>query len=247
MEAKIKAILLDIEGTTSDILFVKNVLFPYARDNCENFLIEHFEEPEIQIIIDDLVELSQQRDQRLIIRSENRAEFVRSIVENVHWQISEDRKTKELKNLQGKIWKVAFESGEIKGHVYEDVPRKLKEWTESGLKVYIYSSGSVEAQKLLFGHSEYGNLSEFLSGHFDTNVGHKQEAQSYKNIAEELKLSPTEIIFLTDIPKEVFAADNCGMKTTIVDRPNNPTFIDSEIRNRFKIVNNFDELVMENL
>lgn len=241
MESKIKAILLDIEGTTSDVLFVKNVLFPYAHDNCENFLNHHFESPEIQAIIDDLVELSQ-RDQRPIIRSENRNEFVKAIVDNVHWQISEDRKSKELKNLQGKIWKIAFESGEIRGHVYEDVPRKLKEWTEAGLKVFIYSSGSVEAQKLLFGHSEYGNLLKYLIDHFDTNVGHKQEVQSYQNIAEALKLSPNEILFLSDIPKEVIAAENAGMKTSILDRPNNPTILDEEIRKQFKIVKSFDEI-----
>lgn len=241
VQNEIKAILLDIEGTTSDILFVKNVLFPYARDNCENFLNQHFESAEIQKIIDDLVELSQ-RDQRPIIRSDNQQTFVKSVVENVHWQISEDRKTKELKNLQGKIWKIAFESGEIKGHVYEDVPRKLKEWTEAGFNVFIYSSGSVEAQKLLFGHSEYGNLLEFLSGHFDTNVGHKQEVESYRNIAKEIGLSPSEVLFLSDIPNEVIAAENAGMKTAILDRPNNPTILDDEIRKRFKIVKNFDEI-----
>lgn len=242
MQNEIKAFLLDIEGTTSDIKFVQNVLFPYARDTCENFLNQHFDDVEIQKIIDDLVELSQQRDQRPIVRSDNKNEFVQSIVANVHWQISEDRKSKELKNLQGKVWKVAFESGEIKGHVYEDVPRKLKEWTEQGFKVFIYSSGSCEAQKLLFGHSEYGNLLEFLSGHFDTNIGHKQEDQSYRNIADALKLQPSQILFLSDIPNEVIAAENAGMRTAILDRPDNPTILKEEIRKRFKIAKNFDEI-----
>lgn len=241
MEGEIKAILLDIEGTTSDILFVKDVLFPYARDNCDNFLHQHFECPEIQKIIDDLVELSQ-RDHRPIIRSDNRAEFVKSIVANVQWQISEDRKSKELKDLQGKIWKIAFESGGIRGHVYDDVPRKLREWNEQRFKVFIYSSGSVEAQKLLFGHSEYGNLLEFLSGHFDTNIGHKQEVQSYQNIAETLKLLPHEILFLSDIPNEVIAAEKAGIKTFILDRPNNPTILNEEIRKRFRVVQTFDEV-----
>lgn len=236
-----KAILLDIEGTTSDILFVKNVLFPYARDNCHSFLNQHFNEVEIQKIIDDLVTLSV-IDGRLIVRSDDKEEFIDSIVLNVQWQISEDRKTRELKNLQGKIWKVAFESGEIRGHVYEDVPRKFKEWTDKNLKLYIYSSGSVEAQKLLFGHSEYGNLLEFLSGHFDTNVGHKQEVKSYQNIAEAINIPAEQILFLSDIPNEVIAAKSAGMKTTIVLRPNN-TEISDEIKSQFKTAKNFDEIL----
>lgn len=238
----IKALLLDIEGTTSDILFVKNVLFPYARDNCRSFLYQYFDDPEIRKIVDDLVTLSE-LDGRPIITSDNREEFIDSIVSNVHWQISEDRKTRELKNLQGKIWKIAFESGEICGHVYEDVPRKLKEWTDKNLKVYIYSSGSVEAQKLLFGHSEYGNLLEFLSGHFDTNVGHKQEVKSYQNIAEAINLPAEQILFLSDIPNEIIAANSAGMMTTILIRPNNAEISD-EIKSQYKTAINFDEILV---
>jgi enolase-phosphatase E1 len=238
---KIKVLLFDIEGTTTNICFVKDVLFPYARNNCKNFLIENFDEPEIKSALDDLCELAV-RDEIPIERSDNKEEFINAIVSNVHRQISEDRKTKELKNLQGKIWKVAFESGQIKGHVYEDVPRKFKEWIEKGYKLFIYSSGSVEAQKLLFANSEYGDLLELISGHFDTNVGAKQEKNSYMNIAKEIKVEPEAVLFFSDIPGEVVAAAAAGMKVVVLDRPNNPTELTDEIRKQFNVVNTFDEI-----
>lgn len=220
---------------------MKDVLFPYAKSNCRTFLYKNFDEPDIKNAVDDLCDLSV-KDGTPIERSSDKEEFINSIVANVHLQISNDRKTKELKNLQGKIWKVAFESGEIKGHVYPDVPVKFKEWVEQGFKLYIYSSGSVEAQKLLFANSEYGNLLEFISGHFDTNVGHKQEATSYKNIAKEINVDPEHIVFFSDIPGEVIAAEKAGMKTVILDRPNNPTELTEEIRKRFKIIKSFEEV-----
>lgn len=131
---------------------------------------------------------------------------------------------------------------QLPGHLYEDVPRNFKKWVDDGRKIFIYSSGSVEAQKLLFANSEHGNMLEFISGHFDTNVGHKQESQSYKNIVDELKGPAGNILFLSDIPNEVSAAEEAGMKVVILDRPNNPTELNSEIRKRFKIVNTFDEI-----
>jgi enolase-phosphatase E1 len=241
MMSETEVLLFDIEGTTTNILFVKDVLFPYARNNCRKFLVENFEVPEIKAAIDELVDLSV-RDGIPIERSGDKEIFVDSIVANVHQQISQDRKTKELKNLQGKIWKVAFESGAIKGHVYDDVPRKFKEWKNRGYKLYIYSSGSVEAQKLLFGNSEYGNLLDLLSGHFDTNVGHKQESQSYMTIAKEINVEPKKILFFSDIPGEVVAAEKAGMRVVILDRPNNPTELGGEIREKFKVAKTFDDV-----
>lgn len=236
-----EVLLFDIEGTTTNISFVKEVLFPYARNNCRKFLIENFEAPEIKSAIDDLCELSE-RDGIPIKRSDDKEAFIDSIVTNVQQQINEDRKTKELKNLQGKIWKIAFESGVIKGHVYEDVPRKFKEWKKAGYKLYIYSSGSVEAQKLLFANSEFGNLLEYIDGHFDTNIGHKQESQSYLNISKEINIDPKKVLFLSDIASENFAAEKAGMKSIVVDRPNNPIKLCEEIRKSFNVVQTFDEV-----
>lgn len=130
----------------------------------------------------------------------------------------------------------------ILGHLYEDVPLNFKKWVEGGLKIYIYSSGSVEAQKLLFGHSEYGDMRSYISGHFDTNIGLKQDVQSYKNIVKELNEKPEDILFLSDIPNEVIAACDAGMKAIIIDRPNNPTELGEEVRKRFAIVKAFDEI-----
>jgi len=239
-------VLCDIEGTTTDIAFVKDVLFPYARDNCKDFLMAHFEEPEIQEIINDLVELSI-KDGKPIEKSEDKTAFVDSIVANVHQQISEDRKTKELKALQGKIWKVGYENGSIKGHVYDDVPTAFEMWQRmTGHVIYIYSSGSVEAQKLLFKYSVKGNLLSYIWGHFDTNIGHKQEAQSYKNIVKEiqkvLKIEADDVFFLTDIPNEAIAAKEAGMRPIILDRPNNPTMLSADIKRQFKVVTSFVDI-----
>lgn len=128
------------------------------------------------------------------------------------------------------------------GHVYDDVPQAFKSWVAQGHKIFIYSSGSVEAQKLLFEHSKHGNLLSFISGHFDTNIGHKQDSQSYKNIAQEIKVNAEEILFLSDIVNEVVAAESAGMKVCILDRPSNPTELTDSVRANFKIAKTFDEI-----
>lgn len=130
----------------------------------------------------------------------------------------------------------------ILGHVYDDVPANFSKWVEQGLQVQIYSSGSVEAQKLLFTNSKHGNLLKYISGHYDTNIGHKQESQSYKNIIRQLNVDASEVLFLSDIPNEVIAAQESGMHVLILDRPNNPTKLSAEIRCKFKVVKTFDEI-----
>lgn len=242
----IEIILVDIEGTTTNISFVKDVLFPYAKVNCKSFLSQHFDDPEIKSIVNDLIQLAI-RDEKPIEENTDKEKFIDSIVANVHWQISEDHKTKELKNLQGKIWKVAFEDGSIKGHLYEDVPRNFLKWIEEGRKLFIYSSGSIEAQKLLFGNSEYGDMSNLITGHFDTNVGHKQESQSYMKIAKEINIESNKILFLSDIPGEVKAAQKVGMNVILIDRPNNPTDLEENVKREIKIVKNFDEICLQGI
>ena len=127
--------------------------------------------------------------------------------------IDEDRKATPLKALQGMIWRKGYEAGELKGHVYDDTPEFLRRWHDRGLKLYVYSSGSVEAQKLIFGHTAHGDLTPLFSGYFDTRVGGKREAQSYKTILRDTGLSAPDVLFLSDIGEELDAARAAGMKT----------------------------------
>lgn len=235
----IKAIICDIEGTTTSISFVKDILFKIAAEKSKIFLSENFDE--LKTIIDELYNLSLEDNFKLKHDSSNREKYVEAIDEYVQHLINTDRKGKPLKDLQGKIWRYAYENNLIKGHVYDDVAMNFKKWTEKGLKLYIYSSGSVEAQKLIFGYSLSGDLTPYLSGYFDTNVGLKQKAASYQNILDAIKLKGENVLFLSDIPNEVFAARTAKINSILLDRPGNAS-ISEEIRAQFKVVKNFDEI-----
>lgn len=190
-----KAILLDIEGTTSSISFVADELFPYARKHLADYVAAHPEE--VAPIL---------------------AEVPGDPVETLIQWIDEDRKATPLKTLQGLIWAKGYADGELTGHVYPDTPEAIRRWVDRGIRVNIYSSGSVAAQKLIFGHSIAGDLTPLLSGYFDTTTGPKREAASYAKIAEALGLAPAEILFLTDIQAEADAAREAGVQALIVDR-----------------------------
>ena len=209
----VKAILLDIEGTLSSISYVKDVMFPYSKKKLKQFLEENRENEKVKQIIKQVEDIE---GKKLSL------EEVAQILEK--W-IDEDKKVTPLKELQGLIWKEGFESGELKGHLYEDAYKKLKEWKDKGYKLYIYSSGSVGAQKLYFSHSEYGNILDLFSGHFDTKIGNKKEQKSYEKIAKEIGLKPEEILFLTDNPDEVKAAEKAGMKAIRIVRPEDSEYI----------------------
>jgi enolase-phosphatase E1 len=233
----ITAIICDIEGTTTSISFVKDILFPHAYENCEKFLDDHYDEPEIQEILTDLANLEGSH----IVKSDDKIVNIKNFTKLIQTLIAEDKKVKPLKQLQGKIWKQAFESHAIKGHVYEDVARNFQKWTESGIKIFIYSSGSVEAQKLLFGHSQDGDLTKYLSGYFDTNVGHKQEQASYENILREIKVDAGRVLFLSDIYGEVEAASEAGINCIILVRPGNYALTSAE-QEKFTQTPNFDSI-----
>jgi enolase-phosphatase E1 len=233
----LKAILCDIEGTTTSISFVKDVLFKIASDECHNFLNANFDDPEIQKIIAELLKESGNEN-----CEDSKEKKVQVTTDYVQQLIKADKKVKSLKLLQGKIWKNAYEKGLVKGHVYDDVLSNFKRWTEKGYKIFIYSSGSVEAQKLIFSYSTHGNLCEYLSGYFDTNVGHKQEEASYQNILNEIGLKGEEVLFLSDIPAELDAAFSVSISCILLDRPNNPTKITNEIKQKFKVAKDFDEI-----
>lgn len=200
-----RAILLDIEGTTGSIAFVHEVLFPYARARLAAFVADHPQAaaPLLQAV----------RDAEGAPLSSD-AEVVGRLLA---W-MDEDRKATPLKALQGLIWQEGYESGELKGHVYADAERAMRAWKAAGLSLYIYSSGSVAAQKLLFGHSICGDLTPLLSGYFDTETGPKQAAQSYSLIAERIGAAPGEVLFLSDSAAEIAAAHEAGLQAVLVGR-----------------------------
>ncbi|MFA5941272.1 MAG: acireductone synthase [Sinimarinibacterium sp.] len=197
----IKAIVTDIEGTTSSIDFVHQTLFPYAKSHMRGFLRAQAGSDAVQHLLAD-VEQVEGRDLAL--------DEAADVLER--W-IAEDRKLTPLKALQGMIWKTGYEAGELKGHVYADTPEYLRRWHAAGKALYVYSSGSVEAQKLIFGHTDDGDLTPLFAGYFDTNIGGKREAASYARILAELKLAGDEVLFLSDVGEELDAARAAGMQT----------------------------------
>lgn len=202
-----QVILTDIEGTTSSISFVKDVLFPYARAHLPAFVETHADDDEVRHWL------------REAAKEADLAEPTRQQVIDVliAW-IDADRKSTALKALQGMIWKDGYTSGEYRSHVYAEVPARLRAWKEAGKRLYVYSSGSVPAQKLLFGHTDAGDLTPLFDGYFDTEVGGKREAESYRRIAVEIGIAPAEILFLSDIVQELDAAQAAGLGTILLAR-----------------------------
>lgn len=203
----IRAILTDIEGTTSSISFVKDVLFPFAKSRLRDFIAENAADPVVVEALAEARELAGQPD----------LDQAGTIALLASW-IDEDRKAKPLKTLQGRIWEDGYRSGVLKGDIYADAIEGLTAWKDAGLALYVYSSGSVLAQKLIFGHTTSGDLTPLFSGYFDTAIGSKLEATSYAAIAREIGLAPQEILFLSDNTRELDAAREAGMKTIGLDR-----------------------------
>lgn len=200
----VDAVVTDIEGTTTSISFVHDVLFPYARDHMEEYVDLHKHEIEVQKILNDVQNMEG-------ISSEE-------VVPTLLAWMAQDKKITPLKTLQGLMWEDGYKRGEFQGHVYEDANQQLRGWTAQGLPIYIYSSGSVKAQKLLFSFSVYGDLTPFFSGFFDTNIGGKKESASYAKIAKEINVPPNRILFLSDSMEEIYAAKEAGMQTILVSR-----------------------------
>ena len=203
----VAAILTDIEGTTSSIAFVHDVLFPYAAAALPAFVAENAARPEIATILDAVRQESGEPD----------ADNDRLTAIMLEW-IAADRKITPLKQLQGHIWQHGYESGDFTGHVYADAADELHRWTASGIELYVYSSGSVGAQKLLFGHSDAGDLTSLFRGYYDTRIGHKKEASAYRKIASDIGHPAASILFLSDVSEELDAAKAAGMRTIQVVR-----------------------------
>lgn len=197
----IQAILTDIEGTTSSLSFVKDVLFPYSRARLPDFVRTHRNDPTVQKLLEDVRrEVNQPLDEDGVID-----QFIR-------W-IDEDRKITPLKALQGLIWESGYRQKDFHGHIYADALNALRAWKANGLSLYVFSSGSIQAQRLLFGHTEHGDLTPLFSGYFDTTVGNKREAMSYRRIGDTIGIPADRILFLSDIKEELDAASDAGMQT----------------------------------
>ncbi len=211
MDKQIKYILSDIEGTTSSISFVVDELFPYFRAHIQE-LPKMAQVSEVKESFAQVIQLVKEEEGKSITTTEE-------VIAYLDQWSREDRKVTPLKTLQGFVWKKAYEEGAIKGHVYDDVPTCFNKWRTLGLKIGIFSSGSIHAQKLLFQHSCFGDLSKHLSNYFDTKTGTKRDAFTYKLIAEILDLEPKQILFLSDIKEELMAADEIGFQTMQLVRP----------------------------
>ncbi|HEX6717046.1 MAG TPA: acireductone synthase [Pyrinomonadaceae bacterium] len=218
----VKSILLDIEGTTTPIDFVHDVLFSYARDHVRDFLTDNLDSAEVRADV-ALLREEHEVDVRESRNPPSLANDIESIATYVKWLIARDRKSTGLKSLQGKIWQQGYLAGVLKSQVFADVRPALERWRARGLSISIFSSGSVLAQRLLFAHTEAGDLTRFIDNYFDTEVGKKGEPNSYRRIAEALNLRSDEILFISDVVTELDAAREAGMKTLLSIRPGNPS------------------------
>jgi len=219
----VKSVLLDIEGTTTPIDFVHQVLFSYARTRVRDFLTANLDSAEMR------TDIALLRDEHAADVRESRkpppfdVTDIGSIATYVEWLIGRDSKSTGLKLLQGKIWREGYLAGDLKSQVYADVRPALERWRAHSLNISIFSSGSVLAQQVLFAHTEAGDLTPLIDNYFDTKVGKKGEADSYRQIAEALKLRTSEILFISDVVAELNAASEAGMKVLLSVRPGNPT------------------------
>lgn len=226
----IKAIITDIEGTTSSLSFVKDSLFPYARAHIDEFLRANVNNETVQKLLTD-------------INAEVGTELTldQTIAQLIQW-IDEDKKITPLKSLQGLIWETGYQRGELKGHLYTDAIRNLQIWKAQGFDLYVYSSGSVYAQKLLFAHTEVGDLTPLFSGYCDTHIGGKQDCNSYENIVAHIGLPAEQLLFLSDIEAELNAAQAAGLHTIWLTRDDAPQASASHWQ-----VRDFDAIELERL
>ena len=207
----VKYVLTDIEGTTTSVKFVYDQLFPYFRSHIGD-LKSMIQQPDVQEAFRLTVKLSLDLEGRKL-------NSVDEIINTLNRWSEEDRKITPLKSVQGILWEDGYKKGELKGHVYADVLPALEHWKSLGIQMGVFSSGSIAAQKLIFGYSELGDLTPFFSHYFDTTTGGKKEAETYPKIADAIGLQPSEIIFLSDITGELVAADAAGFQTVQLVRP----------------------------
>jgi len=226
----VAAVLLDIEGTTTPIAFVYQTLFPYVRAQLARYLDQHAATPQLASVIDRL-----ERERA----ADPDAPPSGPIAGYIEWLMDRDRKSTPLKDLQGLMWEAGYHRGELIGDVYGDVPRALTRWQDEGIGVGIFSSGSVLAQRLLFSYSTAGDLTSLIRWYFDTTVGSKREAVSYRRIADRMAIAPDSILFVSDVVPELDAAHDAGMQTRLSIRSGNAAQPEGHAH---QIIRDFDEL-----
>lgn len=224
-----ESVLLDIEGTTTPVDFVYRVLFPYAQENLADWLAGNPDDPAIGRVFEEYAQ-DCSSGKPAIHSQQSPAPYL-------NWLMSQDRKSPALKEIQGKIWESGYKIGSLKGAVFPDVKGALERLQAAGKRTFIYSSGSVLAQQLLFSHCTEGDLTAFLSGYFDTAIGPKLESSSYGKIAEEINCAPSEILFISDSLAELRAASACGMTVMHSCRPGN-----KDLPAEFPVVQNLLDL-----
>ena len=198
----IRAIIVDTAGTTTDLNFIQDVLFPYSRSAMADFLEQNQGNVLVDYCISDVKDIALEQDASLA-----------RVIEILQLWIDEDRKVTPLKTLQGLIWKQGYNRAEFTGHIYPDFIEAIERIKAHGIRIYSFSSGSVDAQKLLFSHTDAGDLTKHFSGHFDTRTGNKLDKQAYSNICNTISLKPKQILFVSDVAEELKAAETAGMVT----------------------------------
>ena len=240
-EHDVRLVLLDIEGTTTPIAFVHDVLFQYARARLNAYLRAHAAEDELRGVVATLrVEWLEDAKAKLEPPAWALADLP-AAARYLDWLMDRDRKSPGLKRLQGDIWRAGYRDGTLKGEVFADVPLALKRWRDAGLDVAIYSSGSVAAQKMLFSTTAHGDLTAFLTGFFDTAIGPKIATDSYCRIASVTGREPARILFLSDAPAELAAARAGGCQVLLAVRPGNQP-VKEEPADR--VIRSFEEIQM---
>ena len=242
LATKTRAVLLDIEGTVTPISFVHDILFPFARDHVRDYLIQNSKKSEVQQDIAALIRerSAEEESGELLTQVREGGWSIDAVVAYVNWLIKRDRKSPALKSLQGKIWEHGYRDGTLKAPLFDDVVPNLERLRAEKIRVAIFSSGSVLAQKLLFAHTDTGDHTDLIEQYFDTSVGSKVSSSSYGEISRQLELSPDGVVFVSDVANELAAARDAGMSTLLCLRPGNQPQSTAE---QFQAIRSFSEIL----
>jgi enolase-phosphatase E1 len=243
--SSVRGILLDVEGTTTPMDFVYQVLFPFVRAHLKDYLRRNADSAELQHDLSMLRTEHEQDSKQGLAPPEwaadgDRDAQIESVARYVFWLMDADRKSTGLKALQGRAWQEGYDRGQLKSRLFPDVLAALRYWKSKNLDVRIFSSGSVLAQRLLFSHTEVGDLTRFLGGYFDTNIGPKTSAESYRQIANEFHLPAAEVLFISDMTAELDAAKRAGLQTLLCARPGN---LPQPEKHDHGVIRSFDDVV----
>ncbi|XP_013397492.2 enolase-phosphatase E1 [Lingula anatina] len=248
----VKVLLLDVEGTTSPISFMKNEVNQYVTENIQEYLTKNWESEELQNVITSLREQAQQDKEagtegvvEVKAADDPQEEVIASITENLKWQMSQEKATTAACQLQSQILREAFKMEKMKGKLFDDVVPALKEVATDSRQVYLFSTTSMDVQKLLFTYSAQGDNSKCLSGFFDSKVGAKTEMESYKNIINDIGVKPEETLYVTDMPAEAQAAGKAGIGVFLLNRPENPALSQDDLKD-YNVISSLTELYASN-